>query len=146
MNATGTIATRPTAPRPHLSPRPRATAPRPRPVRLRTPAEAARRVPSRQLPAHVYRRRQLVALALVVLVVASVLLLAVRVGQADAELDGPPPAAPVYVVKPGDTLWSIAQELDPTGDPRDLVDRLADAAGGASLVPGQRIELPRHIG
>lgn len=101
---------------------------------------------SRPLPAHVYRRRRLVALALVVLVATSVVLLAVRVGQADAELDGAPPAAPVYIVRPGDTLWSIAEKLDPGGDPRDLVDRLADAAGGSTLVPGQRIELPRHLG
>lgn len=146
MNATGTIATRPTAPRPHASPRPHATVARPRPVRLRTPAEAARRVPSRPLPAHVYRRRQLVALALVVLVLSSVALLAMQVGKADAELDGAPPAAPVYVVRPGDTLWTIAQKLDPDGDPRELVDRLAESAGGSSLVPGQRIELPRHLG
>lgn len=117
-----------------------------RPVRLRTPAEAARRVPSRPVPVHVYRRRRLAALAVVVVVLSSVLLLALRVGHADAELDGPPPAAPVYVVRPGDTLWTIAAELAPDGDRRALVERLADSAGGSDLVPGQRIELPRELG
>ena len=39
----------------------------------------------------------------------------------------------VYVVQPGDTLWSIARELDPTGDVRADVDRLADLNGTAAL-------------
>ncbi|HEX7096796.1 MAG TPA: LysM domain-containing protein [Acidimicrobiales bacterium] len=121
--------------------------PRRVPVALRTPAEAARRVDDRrQLPAHIVRRRRLVAVALGVLVLACAVLLAARVGKADAELQGPPPPAPVYVVRPGDTLWSIAARLDPGGDPRPLVEQLAEAAGGAELVPGQRIELPRSLG
>lgn len=45
------------------------------------------------------------------------------------------------VVRPGDTLWSIARSLQPTGDVRPLVDRLAERAGGARLVPGQRLDL-----
>jgi hypothetical protein len=46
-----------------------------------------------------------------------------------------------YVVRTGDTLWTIARRLQPTGDVRPLVDRLADRAGGAGLQPGQRIDL-----
>lgn len=84
--------------------------------------------------------------AVLVVLVSSLALLAVRVGEADAGLDGPAPAAPVYVVKPGDTLWTIAQRLAPDSDPRELVGQLSDAAGGADLVPGQRIELPRRLG
>ena len=45
------------------------------------------------------------------------------------------------VVRPGDTLWSIARSLQPTGDVRPLVDRLAERAGGAQLVVGQRLDL-----
>ena len=48
----------------------------------------------------------------------------------------------VYVVQPGDTLWSIAERLDPSGDPRPVVDRLAAEVGGDRVVPGQRIALP----
>ena len=49
----------------------------------------------------------------------------------------PPPRRPAprgrrhrssVVVEPGDTLWSIARRLQPTGDVRALVDRLAGAA------------------
>jgi hypothetical protein len=45
------------------------------------------------------------------------------------------------VVRPGDTLWSIARSLQPGGDVRDLVDRLAERAGGAQITPGQRIDV-----
>jgi hypothetical protein len=47
----------------------------------------------------------------------------------------------VIVVREGDTLWSIARELDPDGDPRALVSRLAERSGGAGLRPGQRLRV-----
>ena len=51
-------------------------------------------------------------------------------------------AAQEWVVKPGDTLWSIAEAIDPQGDVRPLVDRLAKETGNASLYPGEVIQLP----
>lgn len=51
-------------------------------------------------------------------------------------------ARPTVTVQPGDTLWSIAASLDPDGDIRALVDRLAEMNGGATLTVGQRIVLP----
>jgi nucleoid-associated protein YgaU len=98
-----------------------------------------------EVSAATYRRRRLAAVALITLVVTVVLLLAARVGAADADLDGPAPAPSVYVVQHGDTLWSIAAEVAPDVDRRDVVAQLADAAGGDALVPGQRIELPRYF-
>jgi LysM repeat protein len=50
--------------------------------------------------------------------------------------------ANVHIVQPGDTLWSIARRLQPEGDLRPLVDRLAMAHGGAALQVGERIGLP----
>ena len=46
-----------------------------------------------------------------------------------------------YVVREGDTLWSIARRLAPDGDPRPLVDELATANGvdAGSIVPGQTL-------
>jgi nucleoid-associated protein YgaU len=46
-----------------------------------------------------------------------------------------------YVVRPGDTLWSIAVRLDPTGDPRPVVAKL-EAEVGDNVVPGEQLALP----
>jgi LysM repeat protein len=48
-----------------------------------------------------------------------------------------------YVVRPTDTLWSIAQSHYP-GDPRAAVWKLRQRNGldGTTLVPGQRLVLP----
>jgi Tfp pilus assembly protein FimV len=53
----------------------------------------------------------------------------------------PVPARAVYVVQPGDTIWSIARKLDPTGDTRAMVDHIVALNGGAALEPGQRLRL-----
>ena len=54
---------------------------------------------------------------------------------------GVAPAASVYVVQPGDTLWSIAHQLEPQADPRDVVDHLVELNGSGALQPGQRLRL-----
>ena len=50
----------------------------------------------------------------------------------------------VYVVRPYDTLWSIAEHSG-TSDPRDLVWRIEQRnhLNTATLVPGQRLLVPR---
>lgn len=45
----------------------------------------------------------------------------------------------VWVVQPGDSLWSIAAAVAPGADLRPVVDELARRTGGGSLQPGQRI-------
>ncbi len=47
-----------------------------------------------------------------------------------------------YIVRAGDTLWSIAQRTDPTGDPRPMVSQLAAEIGSYNLVPGERVVIP----
>ncbi len=49
-----------------------------------------------------------------------------------------------YVVRPGDTLWSVAEQLAPGEDPRPLVDALAraNAVPPGALVPGQVLVVP----
>lgn len=53
-----------------------------------------------------------------------------------------PVASTSYLVQPGDTLWSMARSLQPSGDLRPLVDRLARHTAGGPLRAGQRIPLP----
>jgi hypothetical protein len=59
-------------------------------------------------------------------------------GSALAENAGPV----TYVVQPGDSLWSIAERVDPSGDPRPLMARLAAQTGSDTVVPGERVVLP----
>jgi Tfp pilus assembly protein FimV len=55
-----------------------------------------------------------------------------------------PVARSTYLVRSGDTLWSIARRVSPSGDPRPIVDAIAGAnpvAPGA-LVPGSTLVIP----
>jgi hypothetical protein len=104
------------------------------------------RAPTRLAQQAIYRRRRLVAVALLVLTTVVVVLLASAVLARSAGGGTPVPAAgtssAVHVVQPGDTLWSIASELQPGADIRLTVDRLVDLNGGAPLTVGQRLLLP----
>ena len=111
----------------------------------------------RRLPAAVYwRRRAAVLLAVVGGALAASAGLGVLGGgpltAAEApssgaatpvvEIDVAPVAQRTHVVRPGDTLWSIARALQPSGDVRPLVDALAAQRDGRPLQPGERIALP----
>lgn len=56
---------------------------------------------------------------------------------------GPSPYHTVTVM-PGDSLWSIAQRVDPRDDPRDVVDTIVrvNTLDNVSVVPGQRLSVP----
>lgn len=80
------------------------------------------------------------------LVVLAWLAIAARAAQA---ADGGQPGA-VYqnltsvVVHPGQTLWSIASQAEPTADPRVVMQQIIDlnALRGTSIEPGQRLWVP----
>lgn len=107
--------------------------------------------PRRRLDPAVYRRRRLLAAGLLLLLVAAALIVvqSARAGAGGGPLattgaaGSPRPISErIWVVRPGDTLWSIAAAIDPNGDERPLVDRLAGELGDAALYPGERIALP----
>ena len=102
-------------------------------------------------PAVLLRRRLAVSAALLSILAASVL--AAR-GVAGLLGSSPPrtpeqapalsvPAAPavhvIHVVQPGDTLWQVARQMQPTGDVRPLVDRWTRARHGRPLQVGEAI-------
>ena len=60
---------------------------------------------------------------------------AVSAGQAH------PRAAVVYRVQAGDTLWTIASRLEPSKDPREVIDLLmrTNHLGTPTIVPGQTL-------
>jgi hypothetical protein len=45
-------------------------------------------------------------------------------------------------VAPGDTLWSIARQMQPTGEVRPLVDQLVALNGSTPLQPGDEVIVP----
>jgi hypothetical protein len=125
----------------------RATArPRPTTRSRRAVAGGSARVVS---PATYWKRR----LVVVLLAVALVLVMA----RAGAALGGSTPAAPERhpaqssaqssaqshaastVVRPGDSLWTVAERLVPGDDPRPVVDALSEARHGTVLTPGETI-------
>jgi hypothetical protein len=55
-----------------------------------------------------------------------------------------PVARHTYVIRSGDTLWSIAERVSPSADPRSIVDAIAgtNAIAGGALVPGQTLVIP----
>ena len=107
-------------------------------------------VPRRFVPSHAtYLRRRLVvctvlALLMLVLLVGAGQVLANR-GGAPASTSAVRPAtaaAAIYVVQPGDTLWSIAEEFHGEHGLSSYVDTLVAINHGTELTVGQRLALP----
>jgi LysM repeat protein len=152
-------------PQPHEGPREPVPAPgrptplrrhaphtRPRPGDLPTVEPLHRRSTPSALPdraTRIRRRRLAVLLMSVVLIGAIATGGRALLGAATSiELTSPQPvdapaasplAGQTYVVKPGDTLWSIAAAIAPDSDPRPVVDALRDANGGPQLQVGERL-------
>ena len=102
------------------------------------------RVPSDAFAA--WQRRLLVLFVAVVVTALVVIAAGFGVGHASAATDAPIVVAvsSVYVVQPGDTLWTIAAKVAPTVFTPRAVAALRSAAGTSSLMPGQRIALPKQ--
>lgn len=111
------------------------------------PGGARRTTRPRTAPA-VYLRRRLVLATVATLAVLGVIRLSPGYpGSGPLAASGDPGSARqvavhTYVVRPGDTVWSIAHHFVPRGDERPLVDAIASELHGTGLVPGQAIAIP----
>jgi Tfp pilus assembly protein FimV len=93
-------------------------------------------------PMHVARRRRVVVFS-VAATLAGVAMFAVMLGRVPASVSEHHPVSPVtHVVQPGETLWSIAQRVHPSGDVASYVDQLVRANGGDTIRVGQQIVVP----
>jgi len=90
---------------------------------------------------YVRRRRTAVVLgtALIAVLLSPLAAGAVRRGEAPD-----PPAQRAVVVREGDTLWSIAQQVRPDTDPRVTVEAIVavNEVDPGALVPGQSLAVP----
>ncbi|MGH3124179.1 MAG: LysM peptidoglycan-binding domain-containing protein [Streptosporangiaceae bacterium] len=148
-------------PRPRVAPdeqipvRPRSTGPAVAPSRTRVvrPASVPSRVPVQQARrTRLTRRGRRVVWASAVLLLAAVLtpvLLALASGAQAANHGLPPSAVRAsmrhVVVKPGQSLWSIALNAEPQADPRVVIQQIMEfnALGSQVVVPGESLWVPR---
>ena len=93
------------------------------------------------------RGRVVVALAAALLVTMVSLLLA---GVAQATNDGPSPRAArenlvQVIVRPGQSLWSVAESADPDQDTRAVIQQVIDlnSLNGDTVFAGQQLWVPR---
>ena len=93
------------------------------------------------------RGRVVVALAATLLVTLVSLLLA---GVAQATNDGPSPRAAredliQVIVRPGQSLWSVAESADPDQDTRAVIQQIIDlnSLSGDTVLAGQQLWVPR---
>lgn len=92
------------------------------------------------------RGRRVVAGLISLPLALAVFLGALAGGEALASRSASAPAGEftTVLVEPGDSLWSIALEVAPSADPRDVVDEIVrlNALGSSTVTAGQRIAIP----
>ncbi len=110
-------------------------------------AVAERKSPAGGEPATAVSSRQVAFVGIVLAVMVALVVVFGMVGDEAGAYDGNFSYAEptLYIVQPGDSLWSIAEALRPNADPRPLVDELRSAAGSANLQIGQRLLIPSPV-
>jgi hypothetical protein len=91
-------------------------------------------------------RRGTLVMALGVVLLGAVMLIVAHLSAgspADSPARSGVASGAVVTVQPGDTLWSIAGEVAPNRDPRQVVERLREVnhLSSASLIPGQTLKV-----
>ncbi|GAA2180851.1 hypothetical protein GCM10009847_20320 [Leucobacter tardus] len=103
---------------------------------------------ARETPVHLRltHRGRVVFGTIGTLLTAGVLALLAALGatSASASAEQSEQSFSTVVAAPGDSLWGIAESLDPEGDPRDLVAELVTLNGmdGSGVQAGESIAVP----
>jgi LysM domain len=134
-------------------------APRPPAAPLRAPAvpPSPAAVPPRasaappgaaDAPLRLTRRGRAVVAAAAALLVTAISLLAAGVAQATSHALSPHAARQnliQVVVRPGQSLWSVAESTDPDQDPRAVIQQIIDlnALSSDAVFPGEQLWVPR---
>lgn len=126
-----------------------AAAPRAVPIHARptpTPVTRHHRASEAAVCRRPTRRYRLRRTGLAVAVTGAMALLAAPIWGHPQAVTATPVAVAVshrtYVVQAGDTIASIARQLEPGRDQRQIVDDLRAQLGGAPLRPGMTLQLP----
>jgi len=101
--------------------------------------------PATRLRLTVRGRRVLAVLASMPAAIALVIAILSGGGAiASGEQGAPAGSFETVTVLPGDTLWSIAGEIAPAADPRDVIDGLMslNMLGSAQIEAGQTLAIP----
>jgi LysM repeat protein len=115
-------------------------------IGITTPGFAGPVVSGTRLRLTTRGRRVIAALAAVPAIVA---VSAAIIGGSTAALASREPSADpgsfqTVTVTAGESLWSIAQEVAPSADPRDVVDAIIrlNALDGVTVAAGERLAIP----
>jgi LysM domain len=98
---------------------------------------------NQQTPITLTPRGRLV-LGLVVAFFALLAWITIGGGTADASADQALPISHTVVVQPGESLWSIATDIAPEHDPREVLMRIREMndLGTQHVYPGQSLAVP----
>lgn len=112
--------------------------------------EGGRSAASQRLRRVYFVRRAVVLVALALVIWALAQMVGTGFGSlGEASTTPVAVASATHLVQPGDTLWAIAEGIDPQADPRDVVDRIAELNRGGPaladtghLISGESLRLP----
>ena len=117
------------------------------PAPRRSSTRTARPTPLRSVPAPATTGRRIAGAArgvswAVVAIVAVLALAYLALSGPAPAVEGIPVQDATHVVEPGETMWSVANEVAPAGEAAAYVDRLVEVNGSASVTAGQVLVLP----
>ncbi|MGH3739125.1 MAG: LysM peptidoglycan-binding domain-containing protein [Micromonosporaceae bacterium] len=113
-------------------------------IMSRLPRSAPRSAATVRRPVRLTRRGRFVGYVLLAVLAAGVLAALLAFDPAASAGSSRQPGVTEVVVKPGDTLWSVAVAHEPSRDPSATIEeiRRLNSLSGYTVHPGQTLRLP----